>query len=397
MKYVVVLGDGMADYPIPELDGKTPLEYAHTPCLDALAKAGQVGAVQTVPAGMKPGSDVANLSVMGYPPQQFYSGRSPLEALSIGVDLKDADVAIRANLVTLGELDGELYMEDYSAGEIPTEEARELIEAVQSALGDEEFKFYAGVSYRHCLVWNGGTVDVDLTPPHDISGKKIKEYLPKGERAEKLKELIFRSNAVLKNHPVNQKRIAEGKRPATNIWLWGAGTKPQLESFEKRYGLKGAVVSAVDLLKGIAKGTGMACPDVEGATGTLSTNFEGKRDAALRCLDEGADYVYIHLEAPDECGHQGDLWGKVQAIEAVDRMAKWMQDGLEKRDEDYVIAVLPDHETPISVRTHKSGAVPYLIYNSRKPAVCELSYTENEAKKGIYLPEGSCVIREMMK
>jgi len=398
MKYLVVLGDGMADYKIDSLGGKTPLEYAKKPNIDMLAKKSQIGLVKTVPAGMKPGSDVANLSVIGYAPEQYYSGRSPLEALSIGVDMQDGDVAVRTNLVTLsGEEEiAKKTMVDYSAGEISTKEAKELIQAVKEGLSDEEFSFYAGVSYRHCLIIKNGTTETALTPPHDISGRVIGEYLPSGKGGEKLLSLIERSGEILKNHPVNLERIKNGKNPATHIWFWGAGTKPSLDDFQEKYGLKGAIISAVDLLKGIAIGAGMEAPDVEGATGTLATNWDGKIEMAKKCFDEGADYVYIHLEAPDECGHQGDTLGKVKAIEKVDYVVGEMVKYLEGKG-DFTLAVLPDHATPIAKKTHTSEPIPYMIYKSTKCENSTLNYNETDAQSGEYLPSGQLIITKMLE
>ena len=398
MKYLVVLGDGMADYKIDSLGGKTPLEYAKKPNIDMLAKKSQIGLVKTVPAGMKPGSDVANLSVIGYAPEQYYSGRSPLEALSIGVDMQDGDVAVRTNLVTLsGEEEiAKKTMVDYSAGEISTKEAKELIQAVKEVLSDEEFSFYAGVSYRHCLIIKNGTTETALTPPHDISGRVIGEYLPSGKGGEKLLSLIERSGEILKNHPVNLERIKNGKNPATHIWFWGAGTKPSLDDFQEKYGLKGAIISAVDLLKGIAIGAGMEAPDVEGATGTLATNWDGKIEMAKKCFDEGADYVYIHLEAPDECGHQGDTLGKVKAIEKVDYVVGEMVKYLEGKG-DFTLAVLPDHATPIAKKTHTSEPIPYMIYKSTKCENSVLNYNETDAQSGEYLPSGQLIITKMLE
>lgn len=321
MKYALILGDGMADYPIPALNGKTPLAVADKPYMNLLAETGEIGLVKTVPDGYKPGSDVANLGALGYDATKCYTGRSPLEALSIGIDMKSDDVAVRTNLVTLGdEADfADKTMVDYSAGEITTDEARELIEFLQEKLGNDKYSFHAGVSYRHCLIIAHGSVNMQLTPPHDISGKKIGAYLPAGDGSGELAELIRRSNELLSSHPVNLARKAAGKNPANSIWFWGQGTRPALENFRERYGLSGGMVSAVDLLKGIAIGAGMKSVDVEGATGTLSTNFEGKAKAATELLDNGCDFVFVHLEAPDECGHQGDLEGKIKAIELVDK------------------------------------------------------------------------------
>ena len=397
MKYLIVLGDGMADRPLTELKGMTPLEYAATPNFDKLAAKSSVGLVKTVPDGMKPGSDVANLSVLGYDPKRYYSGRSPLEALSIGVIMKPGDVAVRTNLVTLSDEEKleDKTMLDYSAGEIPTEEARKIIESVEEELGSEKLKFYSGVSYRHCLIETNGTTATKLTPPHDISGKKVGEYLPQGEMGGEMRELIRRSGEILAEHPVNVKRTAEGKRPATHVWFWGAGTKPTLDTFFSKFGLKGAIVSAVDLLKGIAKGTEMYAPCVKGATGTLSTNWEGKVEAVKDCFKSGIDYVYLHFEAPDECGHQGDIPGKIAAIEKVDEALGELKEFLDSTGEDYKIAVLPDHPTPIEVRTHTSSPVPYMMYDSRKPVDSGLKYNEKDAQNGEYLDNGQMIIAKM--
>lgn len=392
MKYIVVLGDGMADEPIEALGGKTVLEAAHKPNMDYMAAHGEIGLVRTVLDGMKPGSDVANLSVMGYDTRKCYSGRSPLEAASIGVQLKDTDVTFRANLVTLS--DEERYedktMVDYSAGEISTEEARELIAAVEETLHTDVLHFYAGVSYRHLLVWDGGSTHVSLTPPHDISDKKITDYLPKGDGAEQLLELMQKSERILKEHPVNQKRIAAGKRPATSIWIWGEGTKPNLDQFYEKFGKKASVISAVDLIKGIAICAGMESIDVEGATGNYDTNFEGKAKAALDALMGGSDFVYIHLEAPDECGHQGDLQHKVLAVEWIDdKIIGYLRKELERMNIEYKMMVLPDHPTPIRLKTHVSDPVPYLIYDSAHPCETQQTYTERAAEdSGRFIAEG---------
>lgn len=388
MKYAIILGDGMGDYPIPALGGRTPLETAVTPCMDMLAKTGKVGLVKTVPDGYKPGSDVANLGALGYDATKCYTGRSPLEALSIGIDMKDDDVALRTNLVTLGdeEVFGDKVMKDYSAGEITTAEADELISFLQEKLGNERFSFHAGVSYRHCLIIAHGTTSMTLTPPHDISGKRIGEYLPKGDFAEELTALIIRANELLSEHPVNKKRVLSGKNPANSIWFWGQGTRPALEKFSERYGISGGMVSAVDLLKGIAIGAGMKSVDVEGATGTLSTNFEGKAKAACDLLDGGCDFVFVHLEAPDECGHQGDLEGKIKAIEAVDRrILRPVYEHLAASGEDFAIMVMPDHYTPISLLTHTREPVPFLMYSSARILGDGRAYNEKSAaESGVY-------------
>lgn len=385
----------MADYEIDKFGGKTVLEAAYKPNMDYMAAHGEVGMVKTVLDGMKPGSDVANLSVMGYDTRKFYSGRSPLEAASIGVKLKDNDITFRTNLVTLSneERYEDKTMLDYSAGEITTEEARELIDAVEKELHTDLLHFYAGVSYRHLLVWEGGSKKVELTPPHDISDKKITDYLPKGEGADKLLEMMKKSEIILKNHPVNQKRISEGKNPATSIWIWGEGTKPQLESFEKIYGLKGSVISAVDLIKGIAICAGMRSIDVEGANGNYDTNYEGKARAALDALRNGSDFVYIHLEGPDECGHQGNAENKKYAVEQIDKkIVGYLRHELEGTD--YKMMILPDHPTPVKLKTHVSDPIPYVIYDSTNEKETNITYTEKNAEKtGVYVALG----HELMK
>ena len=382
MKYIVVLGDGMADQPLEELGGKTPLEYAQTPQMDALAKKGSIGMVRTVPEGMSPGSDTANLSVLGYNPKIYYSGRSPLEELNIGVDLENGDVAVRANLVTLSEEEEE-YEEkrilDHSSDEISTEEAAQLLEAVREVLEDERFQFYVGTSYRHCLVWKQGMV-LPLTPPHDIWGKQITEYLP---QEPSFLEMQKKSYEILKDHPVNVKRREQGLNPANSLWFWGAGTKPALSPFEEKFGKKGAMISAVDLLKGIAVGTSMKNITVEGANGGLHTNYEGKAQAALQVLlEEGCDFAYIHVEAPDEMGHQGSIEKKIQAIQYLDqRVIRVVKEGMDASGEDYRMLILPDHPTPICVKTHTSDPVPYLLYDSGKEEKHDWLYNEAEAEK----------------
>ncbi|MEG2720793.1 MAG: cofactor-independent phosphoglycerate mutase, partial [Oscillospiraceae bacterium] len=321
MKYVVILYDGMADYPVPALGGKTPMMVAKKPNFDRLASKGEVGIVRTVAKGLKPGSDVANMSVLGFDPKLYYTGRSPLEAASIGVSLKDTDVTLRCNLVTLS--DDENYedktMVDYCSGDISTEEASEIIKSIEEHFGNEMFKFYSGVSYRHCLVWDNGTTDLgDMTPPHDISGKVVKEYLSKSQNAKPLIDMMKDSFDFLKNHPVNKKRMLMGKRPANSIWLWGEGKKPMLPDFYELFHKKGAIISAVDLLKGIGKCANMQTPEVEGATGYIDTNFEGKANAAIEALSSGCDFAYIHIEAPDECGHRNEPENKVKSIELID-------------------------------------------------------------------------------
>jgi 2,3-bisphosphoglycerate-independent phosphoglycerate mutase len=340
---------------------------------------------------MKPGSDVANLSVMGYDTKVCYSGRSPLEAASIGVKLKDSDITFRANLVTLSDEENyaDKTMVDYSAGEISTEEAAQLIEAVEKELHTDIIHFYSGVSYRHLLVWDKGSKNVTLTPPHDISDRKITDYLPKGDNAEKLLELMVKSEKILKDHPVNKARIAKGKNPANSIWLWGEGSKPQLEFFYDKFGKKASVISAVDLIKGIAILADMNSIDVEGATGNWDTNFDGKAKAALdTLLADGNDFVYVHMEAPDECGHQGNAEKKKLSVELIDeKVVGFLKTELEKAGVEYKMLILPDHPTPIKLKTHVSDPVPYVIYPA--DAKSGLSYNEKNAKEtGVYIEKG---------
>ena len=383
MKYVVVLYDGMADYPVPALGGKTPMEMAKKPCLDKLASKGEIGLVKTVAEGLKPGSDIANMSVLGYNPKECYTGRSPLEAVSIGVDMLDSDIIFRCNLVTLSDEENykDKTMVDYSAGDISTADATEIIKSVEEHFGNDIFRFYSGVAYRHCLVWHNGTLDLGkLTPPHDISGKVIGEHLSQSENAKDLISMMKDSYDFLMEHPVNKKRIAEGKRPANSIWLWGEGTKPSLPDFKEKYGVDGSIISAVDLLKGIAKCAGMNDPEVEGATGYIDTNFEGKAECAIKEL-ETKDFVYIHIEAPDECGHRNEPENKVKSIEIIDeKVLSKLVEALQKYD-DFKIMVLPDHPTPIVTMTHAGDAVPYMIYQKSKEADNGVAtFTEATAK-----------------
>ncbi len=396
MKYVVVLCDGMADYPVPALGGKTPMMVAKKPHIDALAAKAEVGLVRTVAPGLKPGSDVANMSVLGFDPHRFYTGRSPLEAASIGIDMKDSDVSLRTNLVTLsdkGEPFADKVIEDYCADDISTEEARQLIEAVQAAFGGGEYDFYTGVSYRHCLIWHGGTTELgNMTPPHDITGKVIGPHLSTAETARPLLEMMEKSFDLLKDHPVNKARVAAGRRPANCIWLWGEGKRPALRPFEALYGIKGGMVSAVDLLKGIANCAGMEVAEVPGATGYIDTDFEGKAKAALDLLTRN-DLVYVHFEAPDECGHRNEPENKVKAIEMIDsRVLPILEEGLEQY-EDYKILLLPDHPTPIVTRTHASDPVPYLLYQKSAPKTGVNTINEETAKAtGIYMENGPAMM-----
>lgn len=403
MKYIVILGDGMADYKDGPLNGKTPLEIANKPFIDSLAKKSEMGLLQSVPNGMKPGSDVANLSVLGYDPKECYTGRSPLEASSIGINLKDTDVTARANLVTLSEEENfeDKKMIDYSAGEISTVEAKELINYLASHLNDEKYTLYAGVSYRHCLVMDNGKIAGDFTPPHDITGKPIKEYLPKSEEGQKGLALMKKSVELLKNHPINLARIKAGKNPATSIWLWGEGTKPALQNFKERFDLEGGIISAVDLLKGIGKLADMKVIEVEGATGNYDTNFIGKAKATVGALLGGLDFIYLHMEAPDECGHHGDADKKIYSIEQIsETVVKFIATELEKAGEEYSILILPDHPTPLSIMTHVSDPVPYLLYRSNEiyDGVKGLKYTEDEAKStGIFLSDGVSLMNKFLQ
>lgn len=394
MKYVVVLGDGMADQPISELGDQTPLAFAKTPMMDILAKKSEIGMVHTVPDGMSPGSDTANLSVLGYDPKKYYSGRSPLEALSIGVPMKATDVALRCNLVTISE-ENVSYEEqriiDHSSSEISTEDAAILLDAVKEALKKDGYDFYLGTSYRHCLVIDQGTV-MPLTPPHDVLGQTIGQYLPKDEV---LREMMEKSYEVLKNHPLNVARKEAGLNPANSCWFWGAGTKPALSSFENKTGKSGAMISAVDLLKGIAVGSSMKVITVEGANGGLHTNYQGKAAAAVDVLTkDGYDFVYVHVEAPDEMGHQGSISRKVEAIEHLDQeVIRPIYEGLSAAGEDFAMLVLPDHPTPICIRTHTGDSVPYMLYSSREEKVENWQYNEKDAEaSGNYMAEGHKLI-----
>lgn len=389
MKYIVVLADGMADLPIEELGGKTPLEYAITPFMDKLACSGSMGMVRTVPESMKPGSDVANLAVMGYNPLACYSGRSPLEALSVGVAMKNTDVVFRCNLVTLSE--EEPYPEktilDHSSGEISTQDADILMDAVRDAFQNEEFRFYTGTSYRHITIWDKGEI-LELEPPHDHLGQVIEQYLPQNAEFRKMMEKSF---DVLNNHPLNVQRAKEGKNKANSLWFWGAGTKPALQNFKEKTGLSGTMISAVDLLKGIAVGAGMEVVQVPGATGSLDTNYVGKAQAAVKALwEDSRDFVYIHVEAPDEMGHQGNLSHKVRAIEEIDKnIIGIVKNALDEAGEPYRILVLPDHPTPICMRTHTSDPVPYVLYDSRFDEKKQTAFSEkNAALTGVFQENG---------
>ena len=394
MKYIVVLGDGMADYPLEELGEKTPLEYAKTPMMDQLAQKSEIGQVHTIPAGMSPGSDTANLSVLGYDPKKYYTGRSPLEALSIGVPMKDTDIAIRCNIVTVSEEEAEYKdkkMIDHSSDEISTEDADVLIGAVQEAFGNEMFHFYTGTSYRHLLIWDHGQV-VPLTPPHDILRKTIGQYLPEEKL---LRDMMEKSYEILNEHPINIARAKAGLHKANSIWFWGAGTRPALSDFTEKTGKRGVMISAVDLLKGIGVGAGLHNIIVEGANGTLETNYEGKAQAAVDALTkDGYDFAYIHVEAPDEMGHQGSVERKIKAIEYLDqRVIRIVKEGMDASGEEYRMLVLPDHPTPITLRTHTSDPVPYMLYDSTNCGSRMWHYNEREAAaSGIDMPSGAALM-----
>ena len=400
MKYIVLLCDGMADLPREDLPGKTPMGTANKPNMDKLAKVSEIGMVKTVADSLKPGSDVANLSVLGYDPSVYYSGRSPLEAGSIGIDMKPTDVSFRCNLVTLSDEEdyAQKTMTDYCAGDISTAEAKELIKFIREKLGNEEFSFYSGVSYRHCLIWDKGTLDIGaLTPPHDITGRKITDYLGVNENGKKLLEMMKKSYDLLKDHPVNKKREEKGLRPANSIWLWGEGVRKELTSFEEKYGLKGAMISAVDLLKGIGQFTGMKVIDVEGATGYIDTNFGGKAKAAIDSLKSGSDFVYIHVEAPDECGHRFETENKVKSIELIDELI--LGPILKEfKGEEIRVLICPDHPTPLALKTHTNAPVPYLIYDSGRAEKGVDNFCEESAEKtGNYVGAGHTLMERFLK
>jgi len=410
MKYFILLGDGMADLPIQELLGYTPLQQAYKPNINSLAPQSECGLVRTIPDNMEPGSGPANMSVMGYPPEKYYTGRSPLEALSLGIQMAPDDMVFRCNLVSLSgnpdELGGyeKLTMKDYSAGEISTLEASKLIDALATELTDSDLHFYPGRSYRHCTVWEKGPGDTLLTPPHDITGKEIMSYLPSGNGASRLLGLMKKSYEILKNHPINVARRNSGKNTADSIWLWGQGTRPAIDDFTTLYGKTGAVISAVDLIFGLGRGAGLEVIEVDGATGTLDTNFAGKGQAAIRAFSTGIDYVYLHVEAPDECGHHGDIFGKVQAIEWIDEaiagpVLRYLEDNRKIRGEDYHFMVLPDHPTPTSIKTHTSDPVPFLLYRSEdKNHIGIANYCECEATQTkIFYESGPALFAEFIK
>ncbi|RQW78293.1 MAG: cofactor-independent phosphoglycerate mutase [Geobacter sp.] len=398
MKYVVLLGDGMSDKNLEELGGKTPLQAARTPHMDFMAKRGRLGLARTVPDGFAPGSDVANLSVFGYDPRTCYTGRSPLEAASIGVELLPDDVAFRVNLVNLNAQGGKLYMRDYSAGHITDEDGRELLEALQKELGNHEVQFFPGVGYRHLMVWRGGEDGMTVTPPHDITGQQIVDYLPKGKGADRLIYLMNASQMVLYNHAQYKIRLAANELPANSAWFWGHGKAPKMESYRERFGLAGAVISAVDLIRGIGVYAGLEIVKVPGATGYVNTNYSGKAEAALKAL-ERVDYVYLHVEAPDEASHSGNLADKILAIEKFDELVVGpVIEGMTNFG-DYRILCMPDHPTPVKLMTHTAAPVPFIIYGGEtkeNPSVA--GYDEDSAKAaGLYVEEAFRLMEMLMK
>ncbi len=396
MKYVVLLGDGMSDYPLADLGMKTPLQLSQIPTMNSLAQQGMLGLVKTIPDGMAPGSDVANLSVMGYDPAQYYTGRAPIEAASIGVSLDKKDVAFRCNLVTLSGEAEHPIMDDYSAGHIATDDAQVIIDALKQQLDSDDITFYRGVSYRHLVVWKNGIDKMITTPPHDISGKTIIPFLPRGEGAAKLLKLMERARKIISALPMSQEKMRQGKKCANAIWLWGQGRSLSIPSFKEKYGLTGAVISAVDLVKGLGVCAGLSPINVPGATGYLDTNFEGKARAALDALEK-VDFVFLHVEAPDEAGHRGNLAEKIQAIEHFDRrVVKLVVEGLRENYTEYRVLVLPDHPTPLAIKTHAADAVPFILFSAhdtdKKPRQ-GIGFNEKDAAaSGVYIPSG----RELM-
>jgi 2,3-bisphosphoglycerate-independent phosphoglycerate mutase len=368
MKYMIIVPDGMADQGIERLRGKTPLETARTPIMDSLAASGEVGMVRTIPHGMPPGSDIANLSVMGYDPEKYHTGRSPLEAVSLGLELKGDDMVFRCNLVTLSNEAEylEKTMIDYSAGEILSEDSSILIEYIKADLETDNISFYPGVSYRNIMVWSGGPGNIRLTPPHDILEKKIAPYLPSGEGSDTITDIMEESARMLQAHPLNRSRTDRGYRPANSIWLWGQGRKPFLDDFYQKYRIRGSVISAVDLIRGIGICAGLDVVEVEGITGTINTNMDGKAKATVNELLSGKDFVFLHIEAPDECSHQGSIEDKIKAIELIDeKIVGYVKRAMDISRKDYRLMVLPDHPTPISIRTHSPDPVPFVIFDSR--------------------------------
>ena len=405
MKYIIIIPDGMADLGIKKLGGKTPMEFAYTPVMDSLSASAEMGLVKTIPAGLPPGSDTANLSVMGYDPLRYHTGRSPLEAVSLGIELKEDDMVFRCNLVTLSNESGyrEKRMIDYSAGEISSEDSAILIDYIKAGLETGNIKFYSGVSYRNIMVWNKGPGSTRLTPPHDILEKKIAQYLPSGDGSEVIMKLMEESGRMLPAHPLNRSKLDRGSRPANSIWLWGQGKKPYLDDFYDKYGLRGSVISAVDLIRGIGICAGLETVKVEGITGTINTNLDGKAKAAVNEVLSGKDFVYVHIEAPDECSHQGSLGDKVKAIEMIDeKIVGHIRAGMDKSKEEYRLMILPDHPTPISLRTHTAEPVPFLIFDSREAKGSDMKKSSgfNEktaASTGIMVGKGHMLVDRLFE
>lgn len=400
MKHVVILIDGMADEAVPVLNNRTPLEAANIQAIDNLAPYSELGMVQTIPAGMPPGSDVANLSIMGYAPEVYHTGRSPLEAVNIGITLEPEDIVFRLNLVTVSEVEDNYLdrkMVDHSAGDITSEEARLLLLTLKDELEVEGIAFHAGTSYRNIVVWDKGHTELTLVPPHDILEQSVKRYMPKGEQW--IYDMTEKSYDILKDHPVNKARKEKGLNPANSIWIWGEGRKPNLTQFSELYGIKGSTISAVDLIKGIGLCAGLNAIEVEGATGTIDTNFKGKADACINALNHGKDFVYLHLEATDECSHQGNLEAKIKAVEIIDQeVVSYLKEQLDHLNMDYKFLVLPDHPTPVHLRTHTSDPVPYMLYDSRnKKRLHERHYHEKSCAKGEYFASGPELLKYFLK
>jgi len=405
MKYIIIIPDGMADLGIKKLAGKTPMEFSHTPVMDSLSASAEMGLVRTIPAGLPPGSDTANLSVMGYDPLRYNTGRSPLEAVSLGIELEGDDMVFRCNLVTLSNESSyrEKRMIDYSAGEISSDDSAMLIDYIKADLGTGKIKFYSGVSYRNIMIWSGGPGSARLTPPHDILEKKIAPHLPSGEGSEIIMKLMEESARMLPAHPLNRSRLDRGHRPANSIWLWGQGKKPYLDDFYDKYGLRGSVISAVDLIRGIGICAGLETVKVEGITGTINTNLDGKAKAAVNEVLSGKDFVYVHIEAPDECSHQGSLGDKIKAIEMIDdKIVGHIEAAMNKSGEDYRLMILPDHPTPISLRTHTAEPVPFLIFDSRKTKSSDAKTgkgfnEETAASTGIMVEKGHILVDRLFE
>lgn len=401
MKYLVLLCDGMADYKIDALGGRTPMEAAKKPMTDRLAKTALCGTVSNVPEGMVPESDTANIAVLSYDPKIYSKGRSPLEAVSMGLTMRPDDTAYRCNVVTLsegGDYDDKIML-DHSADEITTAEASELIKTLEEHFGTDARHFYTGVSYRHCMIWNNTPSEYNFMRPHDIIGRRVGEYLPQGDAGKPFYDLMRASYDILDHHPINEARRARGLNPANSIWLWSPGKKPALPNFYEKWGLRGAVISAVDLIKGIGICAGLKSIDVEGATGNVHTNWSGKADAAIEAFENDYDFVYIHVEAPDECGHRAEIENKVLSIEKIDELILTpVYDYLVKTGEPFKIMVLPDHPTPIALRTHSMEPVPFMIYSSDEKHDGVDTFTEDTcAAKKFYIPQGQDLLSYMIQ